>query len=150
MGLCVLSLPISHMIIVILHYVITLSSAYRKYDPFAIVWGYVMKQWYVLYVFYILMICYWYRYMLNIYHDTFLLVNSFCLNLTYEFRVLSQETAHTKYSISQEICTWFCCALLCCGYAIVHNEFTWSIYPYSSGLLAGTGAIVRLPQCQWS
>ena len=40
-----------------------------------------------------------------------------------------------KYSISQEICTRFCCALLCCGYAIVHNEFTWSIYPYSSGLL---------------
>ena len=39
------------------------------------------------------------------------------------------------YSVSQEICTWFCCALLCCGYAIVHNEFTWSIYPYSSGLL---------------
>ena len=28
-----------------------------------------------------------------------------------------------------------CCALLCCGFAIVHNEFTWSIYPYSSGLL---------------
>ena len=50
------------------------------------------------------------------------------------------------YSISQEICTRFCCALLCCGYAIVHNEFTWSIYPY----FAGTGAIVRLPQCQWS
>ena len=40
-----------------------------------------------------------------------------------------------KYSISPEICTRFCCALLCCGYAIVHNEFTWSIYPYSSGLL---------------
>ena len=39
------------------------------------------------------------------------------------------------YSISQEICTRFCCALLCCGYAIVHNDFTWSIYPYSSGLL---------------
>ena len=38
------------------------------------------------------------------------------------------------YSISQEICTRFCWALLCCGYAIVHNEFTWSIYPYSSGL----------------
>ena len=36
-----------------------------------------------------------------------------------------------RYSTSQEIC----CALLCCGYAIVHNEFTWSIYPYSSGLL---------------
>ena len=28
------------------------------------------------------------------------------------------------YSISQEICTRFCCALLCCGYAIVHNEST--------------------------
>ena len=28
------------------------------------------------------------------------------------------------YSISQEICARFCCALLCCGYAIVHNEFT--------------------------
>ena len=38
------------------------------------------------------------------------------------------------YSISQEICTRSRCALLCCGYAIVHNEFTWSIYPYSSGL----------------
>ena len=41
----------------------------------------------------------------------------------------------SRYSISQEICTRFCCALLCCGYAIVHDEFTWSIYPYSSGLL---------------
>ena len=40
-----------------------------------------------------------------------------------------------QYSISQEICIRFCCALLCCGYAIVHNEFTWSIYPYPSGLL---------------
>ena len=39
------------------------------------------------------------------------------------------------YSISQEICTRFCCVLFCCGYVIVHNEFTWSIYPYSSGLL---------------
>ena len=29
-----------------------------------------------------------------------------------------------KYSISHEICTRFCCALLSCGYAIVHNEFT--------------------------
>ena len=43
--------------------------------------------------------------------------------------------AALRYSISQEICTRFCCALLCCGYAIVRNEFTWSI---------------RLPQCQWS
>ena len=39
------------------------------------------------------------------------------------------------YSISQEICTRFCCTLLCCGHAIIHNEFTWSIYPYPSGLL---------------
>ena len=41
----------------------------------------------------------------------------------------------SSYSISQEISTRFSCALLCCGYAIVHNEFTSSIYPYSSGLL---------------
>ena len=63
------------------------------------------------------------------------------------------NVARMIYSISQEICTRFCCALLCCGYAIVHNEFTWSIYPYSPGLLCchwGNGAIVRLPQCQWS
>ena len=37
-----------------------------------------------------------------------------------------------NYTISQEICTRSCCALLCRGYTIVHNEF------------------VRLPQCQWS
>ena len=49
----------------------------------------------------------------------------------------SSSVGKTKktYSISQEICTRFCCALLCCGYAIVHNEFTWSVYPFSSGLL---------------
>ena len=33
------------------------------------------------------------------------------------------------YSISQEICTRFRCALISCGYAIVHNESTWNIYP---------------------
>ena len=49
--------------------------------------------------------------------------------------VTSWHDPLTPYNISQEICTRFCCALLCCGYAIVHNEFTWSIYPYSSGLL---------------
>ena len=49
---------------------------------------------------------------------------------------LHYSPCHTyMYSISQEICTLFCCALLCCGYAIVHNEFMWNIYPYSSGLL---------------
>ena len=55
-----------------------------------------------------------------------------------------------SYSTSQEICTRFCCALLCCGYAIVHNEFTWSIYPFSSGLLCWHWGNRWLPQCQWS
>ena len=64
--------------------------------------------------------------------------------------VIKKAQMSDRYSISQEICTRFCCALLCCGYAIVHNEFTWSIYPYSSGCFTGTGAIARLPQCQWS
>ena len=53
-----------------------------------------------------------------------------------------------NYSIPQEICTRFCCALLCCGYAIVHYEFTWSIYPYSSGLLCwhwGNRLIATVP-----
>ena len=50
-------------------------------------------------------------------------------------RVKTTCMKNKEYSISQEICTRFCCALLCCDYAIVHNEFTWSIYPYSSGLL---------------
>ena len=52
------------------------------------------------------------------------------------------------YSIPQEICTRFCCALLCCGYVIVHNEFKWSIYPYSSGLLCwhwGNRQIATVP-----
>ena len=49
--------------------------------------------------------------------------------------ILWPYTRCIAYSIPQEICTRLCCALLCCGYAIVHNEFTWSIYPYSSGLL---------------
>ena len=52
-------------------------------------------------------------------------------NVTYRLLLRHGDT----YSISREICTRFCCAFLCCGYAIVHNEFTWSIYPYSSGLL---------------
>ena len=52
-------------------------------------------------------------------------------------RTITCLTAYTYaiYRMSQEICTRFCCALFCCGYAIVQNEFTWSIYPYSSGLL---------------
>ena len=63
-----------------------------------------------------------------IYHWYFTMSNIFIINIT-----LSSE--FWIYSISREICARFCCALLCCGYAIVHNEFTWSIYPYSSGLL---------------
>ena len=49
--------------------------------------------------------------------------------------IIMSITQMAVYSILQDICTRFCCALLCCGYAIVHNEFTWSIYLYSSGLL---------------
>ena len=60
-----------------------------------------------------------------------------CLHCKFDLLLFSwtKRIDDCMYSISQEICTRFCCALLCCGYAIVHNEFTWSIYPYSSGLL---------------
>ena len=63
---------------------------------------------------------------------------------------ISHYTCTRSYSISQEICIRFCCALLCCGYAIVHNSFTWSFIHIHQGCCAGTEAIVRLPQCQWS
>ena len=49
--------------------------------------------------------------------------------------IMSQIIHGGMYSISQEIRKRVCWALRCCGYAIVHNEFTWSIHPYSSGLL---------------
>ena len=63
---------------------------------------------------------------------------------------LTSETCEGNgtYSISQEICTRFCCALLCCGYVIVHNESKWSIYPYSSGLVCwhwGNRQIAAMP-----
>ena len=45
------------------------------------------------------------------------------LHLTQILRVILLAPRQL-YSISQEICTRVCCALLCCGYAIVHNEFT--------------------------
>ena len=65
-------------------------------------------------------------------------INSY-IDDVHAYTFITQRYGHLDlfylYSISQEICTRFCCALLCCGYAIVHNEFTWSIYPYSSGLL---------------
>ena len=55
------------------------------------------------------------------------------------------------HSISQEICTRFCCALLCCGYAIVFIMNSHEVFIHiHQGCFAGTGAIIRLPQCQWS
>ena len=72
--------------------------------------------------------------------------------LSWEWRCswISTDRRCSNYSISQEICTRFCCALLCCGFVIVHNEFTWSIIHIHQGCFAGTGAMVRLPQYQWS
>ena len=43
---CVFCLRISRMM-----FFFSLSSSNRKYDPFAIVQGEVIKQWYTLYVF---------------------------------------------------------------------------------------------------
>ena len=68
----------------------------------------------------------------------------------YALSLQQQQTHSWPYSIAQWICTRFCCALLCCGYVIVHNDFTWSIIHIHQGYFASTGAIVRLPQCQWS
>ena len=54
------------------------------------------------------------------------------------------------YSISQEICTRFCCAC----FVVVMQSFIMNsheVYIHiHQGCFAGTGAIVRLPQCQWS
>ena len=54
------------------------------------------------------------------------------------------------YSISQEICTRFCC--LC--FVVVMQSFIMNSHEVfihiHQGCFAGTGAIVRLPQCQWS
>ena len=56
------------------------------------------------------------------------------------------------YSISQEICTRFCCALL--WFVVVMQSFIMNSHEVfihiHQGCFAGTGAIVRLPQCQWS
>ena len=57
----------------------------------------------------------------NYTHGPFMLV-LLLLGKGYSPYILS--TTWLAYSISQEICTRFCCALLSCGYAIVHNEFT--------------------------
>ena len=68
-------------------------------------------------------------------HISHMLSSCICLQIESCWIESMRDMWSDKYSISQEICTRFCCALLCCGYAIVQNEFTWSIYPYSSGLL---------------
>ena len=79
-------------------------------------------------------IWYWLRHLILIMIQT-----SFVLSLSGDCNVCKlwrwEQNCEVSYSISQEICTRFCCALLYCGYAIGHNEFTWSIYLYSSGLL---------------
>ena len=95
-----------------------------------------------------LTICLWNTYAAIAFNNFFLTERQNCseastgirppLMLRNLLNVTPEDSVQQKvqmYSISQEICTRFCCALLCCGYAIVHNEFTWSIYPYSSGLL---------------
>ena len=49
------------------------------------------------------------------------------------------------------MCTRFCCALFCCGYVIVIIMNSHEVFIHiHQGCFAGTGAIVRLPQCQWS
>ena len=69
-------------------------------------------------------------------------------NFVYVNAIGRKPVPFAIYSISQEIRTRFCCALFCCGYVIVHNEFTWSIYPYSSGLFCwhwGNRKIATVP-----
>ena len=91
------------------------------------IWGYVMKD------------------LTHGLHDYFAAIYSMCvygaedwgepsLHIIAPCPLQRKVIRWVRYSISQEICTRFCCALLCCGYAIIHNEFTSSIYPYSSGL----------------
>ena len=61
--------------------------------------------------------------------------------------ILTRGTTFLIYIISQEICTRFCCALLCCSYVIIHNEFKWSIYPYWSRLLCWHWGNRQISQC---
>ena len=62
------------------------------------------------------------------------------------------ETPHNPYSISQEICTRFNFVVLC--FVVVMQSFIMNSHEVfihiHKGCFAGTGAIVRLPQCQWS
>ena len=53
MGLCVFSLPISSVMIerIYIYIYLVLLSSNRKYELLPIVYNYVMKQWFALYVF---------------------------------------------------------------------------------------------------
>ena len=63
---------------------------------------------------------------------------------------LEDYTVPYLYSISQEICTRF--VVLC--FVVVMQSFIMNSHEVfihiHQGCFAGTGAIVRLPQCQWS
>ena len=48
---------------------------------------------------------------------------------------------HQISSISHKLCIWF---MLCCG--VLQGDFTHIL----QGYFTGTGAILWLPQCQWS
>ena len=53
----------------------------------------------------------------------------------------NQESALYTYNTSQVVFSWF---MFCCGWVAV--SFTHILQDY----FTGTGAILRLPQCQWS
>ena len=65
-------------------------------------------------------------------------------------RVITYRLQCHSYSISQEICTRF--FVLC--FVVVMQSFIMNSHKVfihiHQGCFAGTGAIVRLPQCQWS
>ena len=52
------------------------------------------------------------------------------------------------YNTSHEICTFLCFALL--HYSISPNRSIWLCTHVPQGYFTGTGAIIWLPQCQWS
>ena len=65
-------------------------------------------------------------------------------------RIITYRLQCHSYSISQEICTRF--FVLC--FVVVMQSFIMNSHKVfihiHQGCFAGTGAIVRLPQCQWS
>ena len=71
-------------------------------------------------------------------------------SLPYLWLMRHQRIELRSYSISQEICTRF--VVLC--FVVVMQSFIMNSHEVfihiHQGCFAGTGAIVRLPQCQWS